>query len=1163
MSSLDYQDNPMSPKHVELTNPGERSSDRIPRKSQFKNFTKEQKGRKVTLKFDADGPVSMEALQQAIQASHGDLQSTIKYKAGKQRRETRMMIGLLVAIVGVFGILGIIGGTSLLKVGEVEDKLNSGDAAAAIATKTVNLNSVMQTIAENGGADGQLTEVGLAEARKQFSNLKKAVVTDETGQNSVCNVAGTIVKRDGSVKIECQDGEFLAWTPGKSHSSSRRRRSLAWWDNFGSWWGSKNQAPTPDPTPSPTKAPTDAVAPGGNPPSACNGNVAGGCKTCVETNDAWCSMNGWDQACLNLCAATCKDVCVKDESKPEEKPPQKPDTCFKGENECARCVHKVDNWCFTNAWDNLCEGHCTTSCSNDCKVVEPAVSNVDGVVEETKEKDEPIDCVMGAWSPWSSAEFKGEKCTKERTRQIQSPAQNGGKPCENVVEEVETTCEKVCGDGHVVDGEACDDGNVNNGDGCSSTCTVEDGWKCSGGTVLVKSKCEAFRCGDGRVTGDESKMQGPHYNYMKQFGRFMGYGCDDGNNVDGDGCSSDCKVEAFHICNGGDANNKDTCSCLRYRRDYNTLSRYEKDTYIAAVNELKKQGKYDMFVRIHAQEENKDYAHGTSGFLPWHRKYLLEYEEAIRNLVVDGKKIYSCVTVPYWDWGEDVLKCEAKDGGCKTFHEESEILKDFGGPGNPDVQEVDGHGMWGGVSQSQRQDGHPTSMGCVTTPPFNWIDYHVEDAPTCLTRGINWKIGSSGHFTGAMNLRDIIGNNPEYGSGRGFRARIEGTPHAMPHNLLGGHIRSFSSPADPLFFSHHAFVDKVWANWQDCHDHDEVSKASVTTKEYQGTQGDDNVDDPFVMWYPSTGGKPHNPALCSRSKAGDCKKCVVEQDSWCGSNDFDQTCSAFCSGVCVTRCGGEAGTRRTPDQVMPESWDKTRNTPRDYHSIHDLGERSYLYFPDEFELEMGKSLDSVCKVDIKKRLLKSGHEDIAKVYRYHKTSSTRRALLEKEHDRIMRGDGRRARQLQAPPPVVGKNAGLEGHTKVKGCACKQTWALVDGFYCDNYCCVDPLAPQDGGFCFVEDPECEGHTWGYCNMVGAEEDAIAVAAKYYDAKFEELKAQEVAMRDSAKAKAVLPKLVDLECEILYGNDKPETLSNREWAMWGMSDVDEDIKKSPCA
>ena len=108
-----------------------------------------------------------------------------------------MMIGLLVAIVGVFGILGIIGGTSLLKVGEVEDKLNSGDAAAAIATKTVNLNSVIQTIAENGGADGQLTEVGLAEARKQFSNLKKAVVTDETGQNSVCNVAGTIVKRDG------------------------------------------------------------------------------------------------------------------------------------------------------------------------------------------------------------------------------------------------------------------------------------------------------------------------------------------------------------------------------------------------------------------------------------------------------------------------------------------------------------------------------------------------------------------------------------------------------------------------------------------------------------------------------------------------------------------------------------------------------------------------------------------------------------------------------------------------------------------------------------------------------------------------------------------------------------------------------------------------------
>ena len=29
--------------------------------------------------------------------------------------------------------------------------------------------------------------------------------------------------------------------------------------------------------------------------------------------------------------------------------------------------------------------------------------------------------------------------------------------------------------------------------------------------------------------------------------------CDDGNLIDGDGCSSDCKVEAGYVCDGGNS----------------------------------------------------------------------------------------------------------------------------------------------------------------------------------------------------------------------------------------------------------------------------------------------------------------------------------------------------------------------------------------------------------------------------------------------------------------------------------------------------------------------------------------------------------------------------------------------------------------------------------
>jgi len=99
----------------------------------------------------------------------------------------------------------------------------------------------------------------------------------------------------------------------------------------------------------------------------------------------------------------------------------------------------------------------------------------------------------------------------------------------------------------------------------------------------------------------------------------------------------------------------------------------------------------------------------------------------------------------------------------------------------------------------------------VTTGPFkHWIDHHTAisitpAAPTCLSRGINWNIHSQGGLTGAVRLQEIIATNDKYsfvsgGYTRGFRPTLEGTPHANPHNLLGGHIRSFSSPADPIFF---------------------------------------------------------------------------------------------------------------------------------------------------------------------------------------------------------------------------------------------------------------------------------------------------------------------------------------------------------------------------
>lgn len=80
-------------------------------------------------------------------------------------------------------------------------------------------------------------------------------------------------------------------------------------------------------------------------------------------------------------------------------------------------------------------------------------------------------------------------------------------------------CYEICGDGmnpSQMDGNVddCDDGDSTSGDGCSSSCTIEDGYYCYGGSSTGPDTCYE-ECGDGLMKG--------HFE------------CDDGNNDNGDG----------------------------------------------------------------------------------------------------------------------------------------------------------------------------------------------------------------------------------------------------------------------------------------------------------------------------------------------------------------------------------------------------------------------------------------------------------------------------------------------------------------------------------------------------------------------------------------------------------------------------------------------------
>ena len=53
-------------------------------------------------------------------------------------------------------------------------------------------------------------------------------------------------------------------------------------------------------------------------------------------------------------------------------------------------------------------------------------------------------------------------------------------------------CVENCGDGKRYVSE-CDDNNIINGDGCSSSCKIEDGYTCKGGSPAAADNCQLYK----------------------------------------------------------------------------------------------------------------------------------------------------------------------------------------------------------------------------------------------------------------------------------------------------------------------------------------------------------------------------------------------------------------------------------------------------------------------------------------------------------------------------------------------------------------------------------------------------------------------------------------------------------------------------------------------
>ncbi|ORX89472.1 Di-copper centre-containing protein, partial [Basidiobolus meristosporus CBS 931.73] len=216
--------------------------------------------------------------------------------------------------------------------------------------------------------------------------------------------------------------------------------------------------------------------------------------------------------------------------------------------------------------------------------------------------------------------------------------------------------------------------------------------------------------------------------------------------------------------------NGQACTNPRVRKEIRELTAEEWNTYIDAVNKLHSGPPptiYDRIVAVHLKYVVE--AHNVPCFFPWHRKYIREFELALQS-------INNTITLPYWDWSID-----------SQAPETSAIFK-------PEY--------FGASGESE----------CITEGPFKDWKMYVP-TPHCLKR--QWSKGDkiSALYPPEL-LAKIVTGAKSYNE---FRTAIEAAPHALVHVNIGGKtgdVGTMWSPNDPLFWSHHAFVDKIWADFQ-------------------------------------------------------------------------------------------------------------------------------------------------------------------------------------------------------------------------------------------------------------------------------------------------------------------------------------------------------------
>lgn len=329
---------------------------------------------------------------------------------------------------------------------------------------------------------------------------------------------------------------------------------------------------------------------------------------------------------------------------------------------------------------------------------------------------------------------------------------------------------------------------------------------------------------------------------------------------------------------------------LRVRKDVAALTPKEKRQFVEALHAVKAAdypydddpngiGWYDQIVQWHVEltpceeagvNRHGIWGHGGPMFLPWHRQYLLMLEDAMRTVTKQH------VTIPYWDW--------TNDASTKAVLAEDLM----GGTGNADrgyrlESGPFSHDKWRlNVLNTALYGYYLMSSEYITRnigSPYQDRLTVKDDLPFAMSRPLfdtaPWSDASDARQSFRMALEGFKDNHdpltgetaqsiagctgPTLGKGTLVLSPGAGTLHNQVHTWVGGATAAgpdggslmgtmtvpLASPNDPIFFLHHANIDRLWAEWQKTHGDDPYRPRGAAHGE---TFPENEIDDPMRPW---------------------------------------------------------------------------------------------------------------------------------------------------------------------------------------------------------------------------------------------------------------------------------------------------------------------------